>query len=252
MSEPIPDLELIQYGGLTRGATMSSPCGKVQMALHFKGLPFRVRNVGSPRQARVFNPRGRVPALRIGSEIVVDSTDILDALEARFPQPALDPKDPHARALARLWEDWADECLYFYGLWARFGVPENFDRVARLIFRRMPAPLRPLGKFFLRRTMRARLHGQGVGDKEPEAIWREMATALDLPEECLAHGSFLAGGAISRADLAVCALLDQADVEEMAPQPAKLVRARPRIQAWRAAVHARCGNAARGGCGANP
>jgi glutathione S-transferase len=252
MGEKLPNLELIQYGGLTRGTTMSPPCGKVQMALHFKGLPFHVRNVGGPRQARAFNPRGRVPALRIGSEMVVDSTDILDALEARFPQPALDPIDPHDRALARLWEDWADECLYFYGVWVRFGVPENFDRVAALIFRRMPTPLRPIGKFFLRRMMRARLHGQGVGDKEPEAVWRELATALDLLEECLVHGPFLVGGVISRADLAVCALLDQGDVHELTPQSAQLVRARPRIGAWRAAVHARCGNAARGGCGANP
>lgn len=250
MSASAPELLLYQYGGLTRGATMSPPCGKVQMALRWKGLPFRVVNVAGPQEARRINPRGRVPALRIGDALVVDSTDILDALEARFPEPTLEPADPRGRALGRVWEDWADENLYFLGVYTRFALPENFERVAALIFRRMPVLLRPVGKIYLRRLMRGRLHGQGAGDKEPAAVMREIETALDGVETLLAPGPFLLGAALTRADLAVCAVLDQFDVPELTPALAERLRARPRIARWRAAVHARCGNAARAGCGA--
>jgi glutathione S-transferase len=239
---------LYQYGGLTRTATMSPPCGKVQMALRFKGLPFAVRNLAGPAQARRVNPRGRLPALRLDGRIVVDSSDILDRLEELHPRPALDPSEPRARAQAHLWEDWADECFYFHGVWARFAVPANLQRVAAILFARYPAPLRPLGRLFLRRMMRARLLGQGLGEKEPSAIWRELDEGLGQGEAALGAGPFLLGDQPTRADLAVVALLDQFDVHELAPEPAALLRARQPLMAWRSAVHARCGNAARGGC----
>ena len=38
----MPQITLIQYPGLTRDSTMSAPCGKVRMALSFKGIEYRV------------------------------------------------------------------------------------------------------------------------------------------------------------------------------------------------------------------
>ena len=80
---PAPELTLVQYPGFTGKTTLSPPCAKVHMALHFKGLAYSIRNVNTPAQVRRFNPRGRVPVLLIGGETVVDSTDILTELERR-------------------------------------------------------------------------------------------------------------------------------------------------------------------------
>jgi glutathione S-transferase len=74
------------------------------MALRVKGLDFRVHNVRSPMEARRFNPRGRVPALLIDGETIVDSTDIVTALDARFPGAPLTPTDPLERAQATVLE----------------------------------------------------------------------------------------------------------------------------------------------------
>ena len=198
-----PELILYQYPGLSRGATLSPPCGKVQMALRYKGLNFEVHNLRTPGQVRKVNLRGRVPALKIGDELIADSTDILHALEQRFPDPPLDPADPQLRLEALLWEDWADECLYFYAVYLRWMLEESFEEMRRKVFSRQPWPLRAIIPGIAKRLVRRRLVGQGTGDKPREVVWREFRDALDRIDARLEGRSFLVGDALSRADLAV-------------------------------------------------
>src|SRR5687768_13379899 len=121
-----PSILLVQYPGDTARTTMSPPCGKVHMALALKGLAYEVRNVENPWQAKRYNPRGRVPALTCEGETVVDSSDIVAWLDRRFPEPRLFPVAPGERAMAKIWEDWADEVLYFYLLGVRWCIDANF------------------------------------------------------------------------------------------------------------------------------
>ena len=60
--ESVPSITLVQYAGLSDDTTISPPCGKVHMALRFKGLEYGIKNVQSPAEAKRYNPRGRVPA----------------------------------------------------------------------------------------------------------------------------------------------------------------------------------------------
>jgi glutathione S-transferase len=54
------------------------------------------------------NPRREVPTLVDGGTAIVDSTIICEYLEERYPEPALYPATPVARARARMLEDIAD------------------------------------------------------------------------------------------------------------------------------------------------
>src|SRR5262245_42662319 len=155
-------ITLIQYPGAGGDSTFSPPCSKVRMALRVKGLDFRTKNVHSPMQARRFNPRGRVPALLIDGETVVDSTAILTALDLRYPDPPLTPTDPVERAQAKLYEDWADEVLYFYLAWLRWGVDSNFERMREVRLSRLPWPQGWIVPIVARRIARGRLLSQGV------------------------------------------------------------------------------------------
>ncbi len=240
------EIVLIQYPGFVRNATMSPPCGKVHMALRFKGLRCKLQNAASPAEARRLTPRGRLPTLIVDGRVIPDSSDILDELDRIRPEPPLLPADPLLRAQARVLEDWADEVLYFLGVWFRFGSDENYPRVAEAIFARASWPMRRVGTVVLRKMMRKRLHSQGTGDKEPEAIAKELGSALDTLVQLLADRPFLLGKEFSRADLSLCALLDQMDLPELTPGPSAMVRARPGLAAWRLRVRALCGNAAEG------
>jgi glutathione S-transferase len=93
---------------------LSSYAQKVKIALREKGLAFDLetpRVLGSGNSAGPFaaaSLRLEVPALIDGDARIFDSTIILEYLEDKFPSPALLPRDPAARAEARMIEDVCD------------------------------------------------------------------------------------------------------------------------------------------------
>ncbi|MFK0086818.1 maleylacetoacetate isomerase [Pseudomonas sp. NPDC090755] len=81
---------------------------RLRIALELKQLEYQYIPVnllkGEQRQADflALNPQGRVPALKIDSgELLVQSPAIIEYLEEVYPQPALLPEEPVARAQAR-------------------------------------------------------------------------------------------------------------------------------------------------------
>lgn len=81
---------------------------RVRIALALKGLDYQALPVnlleGEHRadDYRAVNPQGRVPALRTDSgEVLVQSPAIIEYLEEVYPQPALLPAAPEARAKVR-------------------------------------------------------------------------------------------------------------------------------------------------------
>jgi RNA polymerase-associated protein len=93
---------------------LSSYVQKVKIALREKGIPFRAEvpeTFGTGRTDGPFagaNPRGEVPVLVDGDTRIFESTVILEYIEERWPDPPLLPRDPAARALARMTEDVCD------------------------------------------------------------------------------------------------------------------------------------------------
>ena len=93
---------------------LSSYAQKVKIGLREKGLKFDVETpnaLGSGKAAGPFaaaSPRNEVPALIDGDARIFDSTIILEYLEDKYPAPPLLPRDPLARAEARMIEDVCD------------------------------------------------------------------------------------------------------------------------------------------------
>jgi len=92
---------------------------KAQIAMHEKGLPFELVMVPfktsyEPKHPEVLriNPKRQVPVLIHDDLEVFDSTQIFEYLEDLQPDPALWPREPKARARARLLELKSDE-VYF-------------------------------------------------------------------------------------------------------------------------------------------
>ena len=93
---------------------LSSYAQKVKIALREKGVAFDVEvpaDFGTGRTDGPFvaaSPRAEVPALIDGDASIVESTIIMEYVEERWPEPALLPRDPAARARARMIEDICD------------------------------------------------------------------------------------------------------------------------------------------------
>jgi len=94
---------------------------KVRVALAEKGLvPERIEVGWSPTSRYAphhpdvvaLNPKRQVPVLVDEGVVVYDSTVILEYLEDRYPEPALYPDEPAARARCRQLEAAADEIVF--------------------------------------------------------------------------------------------------------------------------------------------
>jgi glutathione S-transferase/RNA polymerase-associated protein len=88
---------------------------KVRIALYEKDVPFeRIRALHGDCNRTDFlhvNPRAEVPAIVDGDFSLFDSTIICEYVEDRYPEPALYPREPAARAMCRSLEDVADTQL---------------------------------------------------------------------------------------------------------------------------------------------
>jgi glutathione S-transferase len=231
------DILLIQYPGISSKCTMSPPCAKVHLALRYKGLPYHIYNCRTPGDIKKFNARGRVPALKIEDQIYVDSSDILTEIDRRWPDPPLLPSSAKLRAQCLLLEDWADEVIYFYGVYLRWMIPESFAQMREATFNKLPWPMRSIVPRVAKKMVTTRLKGQGTGLKSVGTVRAEFFERLDMLEDLLDGEQFLCGEQLTRADLAVLGLVDQMAHPELPPDLSHEVEARPNLVAWQTRVH---------------
>jgi len=229
----VSELVLHQFGG-DLGVESGSPfCVKVHRVLGLKGLAYTVRDVGSPGQLKRLNPGPRkVPVLSYDGELIADSSRIAAVLDERHPDPPLWPRDPVARARARLIEDWADEALYWFAVHERWALDANFVPFSKRVFGKMPPPLRWLVPRFARKQALAQLHGQGLGRLAPDAVHELLAGHVAMLTTLLGDQPMLTGDQLTLADIAVFAPLRALAVAEAHPGSAAIVRSSAPLVAW--------------------
>ena len=182
-------------------------CIKVRAILDYKGLSFERIDTAGPGMLEVKKRGGigKVPALDMEGTLVCDSTDIAYALEERHPERRILPDGPRERALCHVLEDWADESMYWHGVYYRWREAEG-RKGAPAIF--------PSGFFgqhvipaVIARKAKQQLEGQGTGRKSAEHIARDLDRSLDAAVQLLADDPFLMGSAPLLCDFALCGQL---------------------------------------------
>lgn len=176
-------------------------CIKVRALLDYKGVPFERIDVTGPKmlELRKRGRIGKVPALDMDGELVCDSTDVAYAIQARHPAPSILPDDPRERALCHVLEDWADESLYFMGLYYRWWNREG-RRAAGSAFR---GPLAIVLPWLLANRARRQIEGQGIGRKPATQVAQDLARHLEHVRALLADRPFLLGDAPMLCDFAL-------------------------------------------------
>ena len=167
-------------------------CMKVRAILHYKGVDYRAVTPLGPALMKIRRRGkiGKVPAVEIDGDMIVDSTDIAYALDARFPVPPLLPEGGRERGLCHAIEDWADESLYFIGLYYRWYEEEGRKPIPRAFGKSLTG--RIAYRFYLRRIL-DQLRGQGTLRKSPEHVARDLERHLDAIEAMLTPGPYLLG-----------------------------------------------------------
>ncbi|WP_428481679.1 glutathione S-transferase family protein [Pyruvatibacter mobilis] len=185
---------------------------KVRRALNYKGISHELEevvraDVGSGRYADV-SPTGKFPALMDDGNAVWDSTDILLHLERLCPSPALFPSDPREAALAHVIEDWADESLYFYEMTMRLSWEHNLDEALDEFTATLPGVSRDDVRKMVLQGVGQLVAAQGLGRKPQEQVVSDVVRHFRALDDMLAGRDWLAGDALSVADLAVIGQLN--------------------------------------------
>jgi glutathione S-transferase len=182
-------------------------CMKVRAILEYKKIEYeRVMVLGAPlyelwRRGKI----GKVPALDLDGTLICDSTDIAHELERRYPQPAILPASARERGLCHALEEWADESLYWIGIYYQWLDPEGAPLTPRA-FQKVPVLGRAAYEIYLRRVSR-QLRQQGTGRKPPQHIASDLERHLDAAEGLLERRDYLLDGGPFLCDFALLAQL---------------------------------------------
>jgi glutathione S-transferase len=209
MAVMIPDILLhiqpgFQVPGRPRCFSGSPFAIKVQRILHYKHLPFRVREVGWQERLQVLPAlakSGKLPVLDYADERIEDSTAMAYFLETRHPEPALVPADDYARARMHFMEEWADEVLYFYGIYGNLVLGGR--TTLRYVSEQFSAEFEAQLEAQVRQHLEQTVHYQGLGRYPIEKFQADLSRSLDALTALIARDGFVAGSRLTLADLAV-------------------------------------------------
>jgi len=205
-------------------------CDKVRRAMYLKGLPWDVVEVPLVPTAKFkrISPTGKFPAVDFGGEIIVDSTNILEYLERLVPVPPLFPAAPRDRADALLLEDWADESLYFFDMTMR-NWPQNRTSFIDDLLHAETGLKRSIMAAMVPGAVKKHAVAQGLGRKSEAQVTADLARHYDALVARLDGRDWLAGPAISIADIAVRAMHF---VIDRTIEGKRLTDARPALGQW--------------------
>lgn len=164
-----------------------------------------------------------------------DSSEIIDVLEARFPEMPVLPATPQQRFAAYLFELWGNEFWYPAALHTRWSHPENYPVWEADMGRMFPGLPRWLRGAILRRSaqpmLNAHLKPQGVDPENFATIDHWTETRLDLLDAHFAEHDYLFGTRPSLGDMGIVAtLFGHCYLDPWSRR--HLIDPRPHLKAW--------------------
>ncbi len=113
------------------GVDRSHFSGKLRPALNYKQIHY-VEYPPNQQEIKKRTGLGFIPVLiSPEDETFQDTTDIIDMLEERFPEPALIPEDPLDLAICRLFELYGDEFFPMVSMRTRWAYEDNEQELRR-------------------------------------------------------------------------------------------------------------------------
>ncbi|HVM97488.1 MAG TPA: glutathione S-transferase family protein [Candidatus Acidoferrales bacterium] len=213
-------------------AEVSYFSGKVRPIFRYKAIPYEeidptpqvYREIIEPRTGLRFIPVVITP----DDETLQDTSEILDAMEQRFPDPPVYPTTPAQRVVSYLIEVYADEFLVLPAMHYRWAFPES-EAKARVDFAKASGNPETAGKFADR--MKGMIPLLGVTPESGPAIEAHLRDLLDILSAHFAKHDFLLGSRMSLGDLAMMGPLYAHLYLDAVP--GRLLReTAPRVCAW--------------------
>jgi len=167
---------------------MSPFVTKAEMLLKLAGLDYRTDTHGFSKA-----PKGKLPYVADGDEIIADSTFIRWHLEKKYGIDFDSGLDAAQRATAWAFEKMFEDHTYWTVLHARWIDDDNFNCGPRTYFQQLPLPMRLVVPGAARRQIKAQIKGHGMGRHTDDEIAVLGARSLDAAADFLGEKSFMMG-----------------------------------------------------------
>ena len=162
-------------------------CVKVQTYLRMVELPYWVCSV-SPRKA----PKGKVPFIEDGGEVVSDSETIVKYLKRTYGDSLDESLTSAERASAHTMRRMLEEHTYFAALWFRWGEERSWPHM-RVYFHDLLGAKAPLLSWMARRSMLRQLWEQGIARHDSDEILARGKADMDVVSTELGSKPYLLG-----------------------------------------------------------
>jgi glutathione S-transferase len=195
-------ITLITYAP-TFGEPAASPfCSKAIWLLNMSGQAWQREDTADPRGM----PKQKLPAIRLGDDIVPDSDNIRSHLEAQgadFDAGLSDIEKSTSRAFIRM----AEEHMYFHIVMDRWGNDAVWPIIRDTYFDSIPKLLRGLVTNSLRKACLKGMKQQGLGRLTEEERMARIEPDLQAIATRLWQSPYLFGERPTAADASVAAML---------------------------------------------
>ncbi|HSJ97617.1 MAG TPA: glutathione S-transferase family protein [Myxococcota bacterium] len=225
------------------GLELSPYSVKVRSCFRYKRIPHEwvVRHLGNMAE---FQKHAKLPLIPLvlapDGAALQDSTPIVEALEARFPEPSIHPPDPASAFLSALLEEYGDEWgnkwMFHYRWWYEPDQESAARRIAAWSLTGAEDAAGASGEAVekmaasLKQRMVPRLSFVGSSESTRPLIEASFERATALLEAHLAARPFLFGGRPAFADFGIWPQLYELSTD---PTPGAFLRARaPRVMGW--------------------
>jgi glutathione S-transferase len=224
-------ITLYTFGPALGLPDMSPFVTKAHLLLKLAGLTYQANRKGFSR-----SPKGKLPYINDGGEIVGDSTFIRLHIERKYGID-FDRNLPPERA-GTIWalEKMCEDHLYWAAVYERWMKDENFDKIASLIFKRVPPPMRPLARRLVRRKIRGDLHRQGMGRHTDAEILELARRDVDACAAILGNAPWLGGDLPCGGDATLGAFVITGHAVELKSQISGMIEEHANLMAYKQRV----------------
>lgn len=194
--------------GETRWPSFSPFVLEVATALRFARLPFEHRRIPIIELRRINAATGQLPVLKIGDELVADSTRILRRINEQLAPGALTKGlDSRNTGEAWLWEEFSDTALYPQVLATRWADDRGWPVPRKAFFGGLPPVVRDVVANMVRRKTLAALVGRDFTRAGLGACEERLYRVLDELDARAPRSGFWMGPEPSVADIGLFAQL---------------------------------------------
>lgn len=180
----------------------SAFCMKVETYLRMTALPYETV-AGDLRKA----PKGKLPYIEDGGQVVADSGLILDYLKATYGDPLDAELSPSERAAGLAFKRLLEEHTYWAAIYSRWMEPRGWELTRPAFFGSLPFIARDAVARLARRSLRQQLRGQGMGRHGRDEIYALGCDDIGAVASFLGQKPFFLGDDPTSVDATVYAFM---------------------------------------------